>query len=191
MDMNVPAKPRMPPIENFADTGPVGVSTLVVQHPPAASGSGRAGAHGGVARRHERHSRREGCGHDASLGQRGRLAHMPTAATAAGLRGLILGRDGDGSASNYETARRGPTHGVHFSPSPNVGQRCLRVKNRMPLCLSGKIHLPLLVPLPCNRVFYLKFARDTLHNSGNQIGISNPAIQKYSNGVGWIPVIVT
>src|SRR4051795_956359 len=25
MDMNVPAKPRMPPIENFADTGPVGV----------------------------------------------------------------------------------------------------------------------------------------------------------------------
>src|SRR4051812_27445743 len=43
--------------------------------------------------RFERHSRREGCGHDASLGQRGRLAHMPTAATAAGLRGLILGRD--------------------------------------------------------------------------------------------------
>ena len=26
MDMNVPAKPRMPPIENFADTGPVGRS---------------------------------------------------------------------------------------------------------------------------------------------------------------------
>src|SRR3954470_3054317 len=25
MDMNVQAKPRMPPIENFADTGPVGV----------------------------------------------------------------------------------------------------------------------------------------------------------------------
>ena len=25
MDTNVQAKPRMPPIENFADTGPVGV----------------------------------------------------------------------------------------------------------------------------------------------------------------------
>jgi hypothetical protein len=26
-----------------------------------------------------------------------------------------LGEVGDGSASNYKTARRGPTHGVHFS----------------------------------------------------------------------------
>src|SRR6185436_19624855 len=42
-------------------------------------------------------------------------AALPTVATAAGLRGLILGEVGDGSASNYKDARRGPTHGVHFN----------------------------------------------------------------------------
>src|SRR5215212_7790429 len=105
--------------------GPASARGLLLQHPPAASGVGRPGAHGGVARWHERHSRREGCGHDASLGQRGRLAHMPTAATAAGLRGLIFGEVGDGSASNYKTARRGPTHGVHFS-GPRQSHRTTR-----------------------------------------------------------------
>src|SRR5918912_2886383 len=92
-----------------------GLPSTTPEHLPAASGVGRAGAHGGVARWHERHSRCEGCGHDALLGQRCRLAPMPTAATAAGLHGLILGKVGDGYASNYETARRGPTHGVHFT----------------------------------------------------------------------------
>src|SRR3954449_10289723 len=46
-------------------------------------------------RRHERPAPwRQGCGPDASLGQRWRVAHRPTAATAdtaAGARGLILG----------------------------------------------------------------------------------------------------
>src|SRR3954470_4898470 len=70
-----------------------------------------------LAVRHEVHPRprRQGCGPDASLGQRWRVAHRPTAArAAAGPRGLILEEVGDGSESNYETPRRGPTHGVHF-----------------------------------------------------------------------------
>ena len=39
-------------------------------------------------------ARREGCGHDASLGQRWRVAHMPTAATAASLACLRMRRKG-------------------------------------------------------------------------------------------------
>jgi putative transposase len=45
-----------------------------------------------------------------------RVAHMPTAARAAADSGsLILEEVGDGSASNCETARRGPTHGVYLT----------------------------------------------------------------------------
>ena len=43
---------------------------------------------------------REGCGHDASLGQRWRVAHMPTATTAAGVGGLGMRRERSGRASN-------------------------------------------------------------------------------------------
>jgi len=38
-------------------------------------------ADGALARGRYRHPRQHGCGHDASLGQRWRVAHMPTAAT--------------------------------------------------------------------------------------------------------------
>ena len=45
MDMNVQAKPRMPPIENFADTGPVGVL-----NPCCTTRTGRIRAAGALAR---------------------------------------------------------------------------------------------------------------------------------------------
>ncbi len=55
---------------------------------------GQSHADGGVARRH---GRRSGCGHDAALGQRCRVDHMPTAATATAdstVRGVISGDRG-------------------------------------------------------------------------------------------------
>ena len=43
---------------------------------------------------------RGGCGHDASLGQRLRVAHMPKAESATALGGIELKRERSGRASN-------------------------------------------------------------------------------------------
>src|SRR5262249_36240873 len=59
-------------------------------------------ANGGLACGRHRCARRDSCGHDAALGQRSRVAHMPTAATAAA-RGFNRVRDSggrNGRASN-------------------------------------------------------------------------------------------
>src|SRR5208282_5059594 len=50
---------------------------------------------GGVARRHgQNRGGGEGCGYAASLGQRKRVAHIPTAETEAARSGLILEAQG-------------------------------------------------------------------------------------------------
>ena len=101
----------------------------LLQPAPAASGAGWAGADGGVAGGRHRPARCRGCGHDAALGQRWRVAHRPTATAAeTAPRGLIIEEVEDGSASNHKPAPTGPTHGVHLrhldmkcaqSPSPS------------------------------------------------------------------------
>ena len=65
----------------------------------------RAQAHainrnGSLARKHQRWIPRHDCGHDAALGQRCRVAHMPTAATTAADRSLIDSGDRSGRDSN-------------------------------------------------------------------------------------------
>ena len=54
----------------------------ILQSPAAASGAGEPDTDGGLARRRHRRIRGDGCGYDAALGQRCRVAHIPTAATA-------------------------------------------------------------------------------------------------------------
>src|SRR6201988_5100252 len=74
----------------------------VLQPPPPAPGARQPAANGGLACGRHRCARRHRCGHDAALGQRSRVAHMPTAATAAA-RGFNRVRDSggrNGRASN-------------------------------------------------------------------------------------------
>ena len=56
-------------------------------------------ADGGVARGNYRCIEWHGCGHDAALGQRYRVAHMPTAA-AAGKSGMTILGKRNGRTSN-------------------------------------------------------------------------------------------
>ena len=56
---------------------------VVLQEPPPAPGARQPHPDGGLARGRHGPSRRHGCGHDAALGQRWRVAHMPAAATTA------------------------------------------------------------------------------------------------------------
>ena len=58
-------------------------------------------------------------GHDAALGRRSRVAHMPTAttATAADASSGVIEEVGAGQPSNQERWSSGPADGVHFNPS--------------------------------------------------------------------------
>src|SRR5215472_8779995 len=55
----------------------------LLQSPAPASGAWQPPADDGLAQRRHRRDRRYGCGYDASLGQRCRVAHIPTAAAPA------------------------------------------------------------------------------------------------------------
>ncbi len=69
----------------------------LLQLSPPAPGDEQPDADGGMARRHgQDRGGGEGCGYDASLGQRERVAHIPTAETEAARSGLIL--EGQGQA---------------------------------------------------------------------------------------------
>jgi len=76
-------RPRGAPRHQFLDD--------FLQFPAPTSGAGQSDANGGVARRHG-HDRSggEGCGYAASLGQRKRVAHIPTAEAEAARSGLIF-----------------------------------------------------------------------------------------------------
>ena len=69
----------------------------LLQFSTPSPGDEQPDADGGVARRHGQNRRGgEGCGYAASLGQRKRVAHIPTAETEAARSGLIL--EGQGQA---------------------------------------------------------------------------------------------
>lgn len=92
-----------------------------------APGAGRPDTHGGVARGRQRRSGRQRCGHDAALGRRYRVAHMPTATTTAttadDLRGVSK-KVGADPASNQQRPSGGPHPGVHFSRPGDDCRRC-------------------------------------------------------------------
>src|SRR5437870_4090169 len=62
-------------------------------------GAGEPDADDGLARRC-RHARWRGCGYDAALGQRCRVAHIPTAAATASSCSLTISGGRSGGASN-------------------------------------------------------------------------------------------
>ena len=72
----------------------------LLQHAAAAQRARPPHAHGGVARRRDRRARPDGCGHDAALGQRWRVAHMPTAATTAATGSLMVLGERNGRDAN-------------------------------------------------------------------------------------------
>src|SRR5512132_997515 len=67
---------------------------------------------------------RQRCGHDAALGRRSRVAHMPTATTTAtdALRGVIE-EGGAGPASNQHRRSGGPTDWVQFTVASGLDPR--------------------------------------------------------------------
>ena len=75
---------------------------------------GEPHADGGLAGRRHRRARRQGCGYDAALGQRWRVAHMPTAASNS--RQLEFHDGQSGAASTLSPGPSGPDKGVHLTP---------------------------------------------------------------------------
>ena len=73
----------------------------LLQQPSPAPGARSSHAHGGLARGRHGPPRPEGCGHDAALGQRWRVAHMPTVvATTTGFNRIMNSGEWSGRASN-------------------------------------------------------------------------------------------
>ena len=109
---------------------PVSALDHLLQLPATAPGARQPDPDGGVADGRHRLARRQGCGHDAALGQRWRVAHMPTAATATA--DFVSLRDStDGTAGfQLRNAPSGPTDGVHFSRHSGG---CLSYLARRPL----------------------------------------------------------
>jgi putative transposase len=69
-------------LKGYADGREAKALDRFLQSPAAASGAGQPDTDDGLARRRHRRIRGDGCGYDAALGQRCRVAHIPTAATA-------------------------------------------------------------------------------------------------------------
>jgi hypothetical protein len=91
------------------------------------SGAGRPDTPGRVARGRHRRPGRQRCGHNASLGRRGSVAHMPTATTtttAADDLRRVIKEVGADPASNQERPSGGPPLGVHFTSPPRRRCKC-------------------------------------------------------------------
>ena len=81
-------------------------------------------ADGGVARRHgQNRGGGEGCGYAASLGQRKRVAHIPTAETEAARSSLIL--EGQGQARSH--LKFNPSWSHEWGPVHPNAEACLRL----------------------------------------------------------------
>ena len=98
----------------------------LLQFSTPAPGDEQPDADGGVARRHgQNRGGGEGCGYAASLGQRKRVAHIPTAEAEAARSGLIL--EGQGQArlhlkSNPSWSHEwGPVHITSIATSDHRG----------------------------------------------------------------------
>ena len=86
----------------------------LLQSSPPASGDEQSVSHGGMACRHGQDRGGEDCGYAASLGQRKRVAHIPTADAKAATESCLIRttRAGDHTLTS---AIHGPAFGVHFS----------------------------------------------------------------------------
>src|SRR5665213_2462614 len=87
----------------------------LLQSSPPASGDEQPVSHGGMACRHEQDRGGQDCGYAASLGQRKRVAHIPTADTKAAAGSCLILKDKGRRDHTLTSSIRGPSFGVHFS----------------------------------------------------------------------------
>src|SRR6202043_46498 len=90
----------------------------LLQSSPPASGAEQSVSHGGMACRHGQDRGGEDCGYAASLGQRKRVAHIPTA-DAKAAAGSCLKAKGRRDHT-LTSAILGPRSGVHFRRAENI-----------------------------------------------------------------------
>src|SRR5258708_18511936 len=85
----------------------------LLQSSAPASGDEQPVPHVGMACRHGQNRGGEDCGYAASLGQRKRVAHIPTANAAAG--SCLILKDKGRRDYTLTSTIPGPTSGVHFN----------------------------------------------------------------------------
>src|SRR5580704_2206122 len=85
-----------------------------LQSSPSASGDEQSVSHGGMACRHGQDRGGEGCGYAASLGQRKRVAHIPTADAKTAEGSCLILKDKGRRDHTLTPAILGPMSGVHF-----------------------------------------------------------------------------
>ena len=94
----------------------IGVLDDFLQSSPPASGDEQPIPHGGMARRHgQNRGGEQDCGYAASLGQRKRVAHIPTADAKAAARSCLILKDKSRRDYTLTPAIPGPAYGVHFN----------------------------------------------------------------------------
>src|SRR5664279_163728 len=86
-----------------------------LQSSPPASGDEQPVSHGGMACRHGQDRGGEDCGYAASLGQRKRVAHIPTADANAAAGSCLILKDKGRRDYTLTPAIPGPNSGVHFN----------------------------------------------------------------------------
>src|SRR5271168_706476 len=89
----------------------------LLQSSSPASGDEQPVSHGGMACQHGQDRGGEDCGYAASLGQRKRVAHIPTADAKAAEGSCLIERQGRRDYT-LTSAIPGPGFGVHFSDLP-------------------------------------------------------------------------
>src|SRR5664279_2841988 len=87
----------------------------LLQSSPPASGDEQPVSHGDMARRHGQDRGGENCGYAASLGQRKRVAHIPTADAKAATGSCLILKDKGRRDHTLTSVIHGPTPGVHFT----------------------------------------------------------------------------
>src|SRR6476659_7075867 len=93
----------------------------LLQHEEAPSGAGQPGTDDGMAGRRHRRLAGQRCGHDAALGRRWLVAHMPTA-TAAAVDSRGVRNKTEPGASNQARGVSGPTDGLQLrAPTRTTG----------------------------------------------------------------------
>jgi hypothetical protein len=104
-------------------------------HRPA-SGDEQPVSHGGMACRHGQDRGGEGCGYAASLGQRKRVAHIPTADAKTAEGSCLILKDKGRRDHTLTPAILGPMSGVHFTRGCLPKMKLILKSNSSPLNAS-------------------------------------------------------
>src|ERR1700737_5397876 len=87
----------------------------LLQSSPPTSGDEQPVSYGGMACRHGQDRGGEDCRYAASLGQRKRVAHIPTADANAAAGSCLISKDKRRRDPTLTSSIHGPSSGVHFN----------------------------------------------------------------------------